>query len=119
MTIRRGVTSVPGKQPLTPELLGLIAERFKALAEPVRLQILDRLRVGEMTVSELVDDTGLGQANVSKHLQLLHGMGFVRRRKEGLFVYYALADKSVFQLCDAMCGRLDAEIKARRKLLTY
>lgn len=107
-----------GKQALTPELLVLIAERFKALAEPARLQILDRLRVGEMTVSELVDDTGLGQANVSKHLQLLHVVGFVRRRKEGLFVYYALADKSVFQLCDVMCGRLDAEIKARRKLLT-
>lgn len=107
------------KKALTPELLLLIAERFRALAEPARLQILDRLRTGETTVSELVDDTGLGQANVSKHLQLLHGMGFVRRRKEGLFVYYALADKSVFQLCDVMCGRLETEMKARQKLLAY
>jgi hypothetical protein len=54
---------------------------------------------------------------VSKHLQVLHNLGFVRRRKDGLFVYYVLADKSVFQLCDVMCGRLEAEMKARRKLL--
>lgn len=102
---------------MTSELLALVAERFKALAEPARLQILNALRGGEMTVGELVDETELGQANVSKHLQLLHSLGFVSRRKEGLFVHYALVDKSVFQLCDIMCGRLEAETKTRRKLL--
>ena len=106
-----------GKLALSPDVLVLIAERFKALAEPTRLQILNCLRSGELTVSELVEETELGQANVSKHLQLLHGMGFVSRRKDGLFVYYALADRSVFQLCDVMCGRLEAELKVRRKLL--
>ncbi len=103
--------------PLTPELLGVVAGRFKALGEPARLQMLDCLRDGERTVSELVDETGLGQANVSKHLQLLHTLGFVSRRKEGLFVYYALADRSVLKLCDIMCGRLEAESTARRRLL--
>ncbi len=102
---------------MTPEVLTLVAERFKALAEPARLRILNALRSSEMTVTELVDETGFGQANVSKHLQLLHAMHFVRRRKDGLFVYYAIADKGIFQLCDIMCGRLDAEMKARRKLL--
>lgn len=102
---------------LTPELLELLANRFKALAEPVRLSILSYLRSGEMSVGDLVEKTGLGQANVSKHLQLLNVMGFVRRRKEGLFVYYALADTSVFQLCDIMCGRLEAQAKARAKVL--
>lgn len=106
-----------GKLSLTPQVLELIAERFKALAEPARLQILTCLRAGELTVGELVEETGLGQANVSKHLQLLHGTGFVSRRKDGLYVYYALADKSVFQLCDLMCGRLEAEMKARHRLL--
>ena len=106
-----------GKLVLTPDVLVLIAERFKALAEPARLQILNCLRRGELTVTELVEETEFGQANVSKHLQLLHTLGFVSRRKDGLFVYYALADKSVFQLCDVMCGRLEAEMKARRKLL--
>jgi DNA-binding transcriptional ArsR family regulator len=70
-----------------------------------------------MSVNELVEATGLGQANVSKHLQLLHTHGFVSRRKEGLFVYYAIADKSVFKLCDIMCGRLEAHIESHRRRL--
>jgi ArsR family transcriptional regulator, arsenate/arsenite/antimonite-responsive transcriptional repressor len=108
---------VLSKLTLTPEVMALVADRFKALAEPARLQILSCLRAGEMAVSDLVNETGLGQANVSKHLQLLHTMGFVRRRKVGLFVYYALADKGIFQLCDTMCGRVEQEMKRRRKLL--
>jgi DNA-binding transcriptional ArsR family regulator len=103
--------------PLTPELLELIAERFKALAEPARLRILNALREGERSVSELMEITGLGQANISKHLQMLHSLGFVERRKEGLFVHYRLADESVFQLCDIICGRLAAEASARDRIL--
>lgn len=103
---------------MTPEVLELIAARFKALAEPARLQILQALRQGERSVTDLVDETGLGQANMSKHLQQLHVLGFVQRRKEGLFVYYALADKRVLKLCDLMCGRLESEMKARNRLLT-
>jgi DNA-binding transcriptional ArsR family regulator len=106
-----------GNLKLTPELVEIIAERFKALGEPARLQILDAMRGGEMTVTEVVDATGLGQANASKHLGLLHQLGFVTRRKEGLFVYYALADRDVFRLCDIMCGKLEAETSARRKVL--
>ena len=102
---------------LTPRVLELIAARFKGLAEPARLTILSALRAGELSVSDLVEATGLSQANVSKHLQVLNSLGFVKRRKGGLFVYYALADKSVFQLCDIMCGCLEAEVKAKRKLL--
>jgi len=105
------------RMPLTPEALELIAERFKVLAEPARLQILSCLRRHEVTVSEIVDETGLGQANVSKHLQLLHAAGFVTRRKEGLFVYYGLAGEDVFRLCDIMCGRLAAEAQSRRQVL--
>lgn len=104
--------------PLTSELLSLIAERFKALAEPARLNILNALREGEKTVSQLMEETSLGQANVSKHLQLLHGLGFVDRRKEGLFVHYRLADPAVFQLCDIMCGRLVEEARERNELFS-
>ena len=74
---------------LTPPVIEMISERFKALAEPARLQILSCLRRGEMTVTELVEETGLGQANVSKHLQSLFAAKFVDRRKDGLFTYYA------------------------------
>jgi DNA-binding transcriptional ArsR family regulator len=102
-----------GKFALTPDVMEMVAERFKALAEPARLRLLNCLQGGELTVNELVEETGLGQANVSKHLQLLHSLGFVTRRKEGLFVYYALADASVFKLCDIMCGRIQAQLSAR------
>jgi DNA-binding transcriptional ArsR family regulator len=102
---------------LTPDLLALIAERFKVLAEPARLEILNALRRRELSVSDIVEATGLGQANVSKHLQLLHAQGFVSRRKEGLYAYYALADERVFQLCEMMCDRLTTEATVRRRLL--
>lgn len=92
---------------LTDALFERVAARFKALGEPARLRILDALRGGELAVGDLVERTGLNQANLSKHLQLLYGLGFVVRRKAGLFVYYRLADHEVFQLCDIMCGRLD------------
>lgn len=101
------------------DLLAMVAERFKALAEPARLQLLQALRGGEQTVSELVEATGMSQANVSKHLQLLHAQGFVARRKEGLFAFYSLADDDVFRLCDIMCGRLDAEVASRRRTLSH
>ncbi|MFW5951876.1 MAG: ArsR/SmtB family transcription factor [Gemmatimonadota bacterium] len=102
---------------MTPELMELVAERFKALAEPARLQILQALRSGEQTVSELVERTGMGQANVSKHLQLLHALGFVDRRKEGLYVHYRLAGEDIFRMCDLMCGRIEEEAEERRQML--
>jgi DNA-binding transcriptional ArsR family regulator len=102
---------------MNSDLLRLVAERFKVLSEPARLEILNALRDGEMTVSELVDTTGLGQANLSKHLQMLLAHGFVLRRKDGLFAYYELADRDVFKLCDLMCGRLASETNARRKVV--
>jgi len=102
---------------LSPEMITLVARRFAALAEPARLHIMQALRGGERTVTELVEVTELGTANVSKHLQLLHGTGFVTRRKEGLYVYYGLAGEDVFTLCDIMCGRLQAETKSRQKVL--
>ena len=103
--------------PLSPAVLAIVAERFKALAEPARLQLLQCLRDGEATVSDLVRRSGLSQANVSKHLHLLLSLGFVARRKAGLFSYYRLADKDVFRLCDLMCGRIEREMKARERWL--
>ena len=102
---------------LTPEKIDLVAERFRALAEPARLHIMNALRDGELTVGDLVEATGFGTANVSKHLQLLHAAGFVTRRKEGLYVYYGLAGDDGFGLCDIMCGRLAAEAASRRRVL--
>lgn len=91
---------------MTAPTIRLVAERFKALGEPARLKILQALREGERNVSELGQDTGLNQANLSRHLQQLSATGLVTRRKEGLFVYCALADRNVLRMCELMCGRL-------------
>lgn len=93
-------------KPLGPDMLRAVAERFKVLAEPARLTVLNELRVGPRSVSELIDATGLNQANLSKHLQLLYAHGFVSRQRQGLFIIYRLADRRVFELCDMMCGQL-------------
>lgn len=102
---------------LSPALLALVAQRFQALGEPARLEILQALREGERTVTEVAAATGLRQANLSKHLQLLHRLGLVARRREGPYVRYRLADAAVVRLCDIMCGRVAAEARQRRRLL--
>jgi DNA-binding transcriptional ArsR family regulator len=104
-----------GRAAVQPELVGLVAERFKALAEPARLHLLYRLKSGERTVARRVAETGLTQANVSKHLQILYDKGFVARRKDGLFTVYRLAGRDVFKLCDVMCERLKAEAAVFRR----
>ena len=103
---------------LTPEVLELIAERFRVLAEPARLQLMNAMRDRELTVGELVDRTGLGQANASKHLQMLRAHGFVERRKEGLYVFYRIADPEVFQLCKVMCDHIERHSRARQELFS-
>jgi DNA-binding transcriptional ArsR family regulator len=103
---------------LSDAMLERLADRFKALAEPTRLCILQELRNGEQTVSELMEATGLQQANLSKHLQVLRTMNFVERRKEGLFVYYRIADSDVFALCDLVCDRIEREAVAAHRVAT-
>lgn len=101
---------------LTPQTVDLVADRFRTLGEPTRLRLLDQLRRGqERSVNELVDAIDAGQANVSKHLQILLAAGFVARRKEGTTVYYRLADPTVFQLCDLVCGRAEEVLDQRRR----
>jgi DNA-binding transcriptional ArsR family regulator len=74
------------------DLLELMAAKFQMLADATRLAILRTLMEGEKSVGQVVTETGRGQANVSKHLKLLADTGLVRRRKEGLQVYYRLDD---------------------------
>ena len=102
-------------KPLPLGALELVAARFRMLAEPMRLRLLNELRDGEKTVTTLVEATGAGQANVSKHLSLLADAGMVGRRKEGLNVYYFIADESLFELCDLVCGRLQKELAEKAR----
>jgi rhodanese-related sulfurtransferase len=74
----------------------------KALGNPHRLEVLELLAQGERHVESLAAETGLSIANASQHLQALRQAALVESRKEGLFVYYRLADPSVFALCAAI-----------------
>lgn len=103
---------------LPEQLLERVAQRFKILSEPVRLQLLNQLQVeGEMNVQELVDATGQRQANVSKHLGIMRREGLLDRRKEGLHVYYSLDDPSIQALCLLVCGQLRAEDRTREEII--
>jgi ArsR family transcriptional regulator len=78
----------------------------------VRLRILQTLQEDESSVGALVDELGLQQANVSKHLQQLHQAGVVERRRDGLQVFYRIADSSIFDLCDLVCGSLTEQLES-------
>jgi DNA-binding transcriptional ArsR family regulator len=96
--------------PLPLALVELIAQRFRVIGEPMRIRLLDHLRNGDATVGELCDALGAGQQNVSKHLSVLHQAGIVRREKRGNHAVYSIADPSVFELCEQVCGGLRRRI---------
>ena len=102
---------------LSRPVIERLAQRFRALGEPNRIAMLAALRTGARSVSQLTLETGLGQANVSKHLNVLHQHGYVSRRKEGLNVIYELSDNDVFRICDIVCGRLEREAQEWSGLL--
>lgn len=97
------------------ETLEAVAARFKVLAEPNRLRILNALRGDEKTVTELSEALGLGQANVSRHLALLRRHGMVARRKEGVRRPYRILDRGIFELCELVCARMEEELEERRR----
>jgi DNA-binding transcriptional ArsR family regulator len=95
--------------PIPDALAELIAERFRAIAEPQRIRILDRLRGGEQSVQEITDALGTSQQNASKHLSVLHRAGILTRTRDGNHVRYAISDATVFDLCESVCGGLQRQ----------
>lgn len=84
-----------------PELSHFTAEFFKALGHPLRIRIIDALREGEVTVTDLTDRLGVEQSTVSQQLAVLRKSNIVVGRKEGLNVYYSVADRTMFKLLEA------------------
>ena len=103
--------------PLPSDLAELIARRFRAIGEPMRIRLLDRLREDEATVTELAEWLDASQQNVSKHLSLLADVGIVGRRKAGNHVYYRIVDASVFALCDQVCGAVQQQLRTLNELV--
>jgi len=99
------------------EALSHVAEYFKVLSEISRLRILCTLKSGPKNVTEIVAAIHLGQANVSKHLKTLTQSGMVKRRPQGVSVYYEIADPSIFDICEIVCNRLSVNIEAQSQQL--
>jgi DNA-binding transcriptional ArsR family regulator len=114
---QRGPVPVNLPHPLPDDLAELVARRFRVIGEPMRIRLLDRLRDGEATVSELTEALGASQQNVSKHLAMLAEAGIVGRRRDGNHVYYRIVDESVFGLCDQVCGSLQRQLRALNELV--
>ena len=97
--------------------LAQISDYFKVLSEQSRLQVLCALKEGEKNVTELMEHTGLKQANVSKHLKILTQAGIVERQPEGVAVYYRIADPIIFDLCELVCQRFERQLEERSQQL--
>ena len=84
------------------QLYELHAAICQTLANPKRLEIIDRLRDGEIPVSELAEAMGISPANLSQHLAVMRQKGIVTTRREGLSVYYRLSNPKIIKACDLM-----------------
>jgi DNA-binding transcriptional ArsR family regulator len=89
-----------------PAIMSAVAEYFKVLSEVSRLQIVGCLKLGAMNVMEIAEVTGLGQANLSKHLKVLTQAGILTRQPKGTSAFYEIADPIIFELCELVCDRI-------------
>jgi DNA-binding transcriptional ArsR family regulator len=108
-----------GVSKLSPSALNLVSEFFKVLSESSRLQIVCCLRSGAKNVSQVVDMTGLNQANVSKHLKILTQAGIVSRQQQGVCAFYEISDGLVFDLCERVCNALSVQIQQQNEHLEH
>ena len=104
--------------PLPEALVELIAQRFRVIGEPMRIRLLDALRDGPMSINELTEALGATQQNVSKHIGVLAQAGIVGREKDGNRVRCFIADDSVFELCELVCGGLRQQVSELEQLLS-
>jgi len=101
---------------LQKRIYELHAEVCKTLANPKRLEILNHLRDSEMMVSQIVERVGAAKANISQHLSVMRQTGIVTTRREGINIYYRIANPKVIQACDLMREVLLEQLTEKEKL---
>ena len=77
------------------ELNNMHAEMCKVFTNPTRIEVLNLLRGGAMSVSELIEKTKLSQSNISQHLSIMKNKGIVQSRRDGKKIYYELTNKKI------------------------
>lgn len=95
----------------------LHANLCKMLANPTRLEIFENLREGERTVSELVSEIGVRQANLSQHLAELRKRKLVKSRREGANVYYRISHPKIIRACDLIREVVFEQLSEDRELM--
>ena len=93
-----------------------VAAYFSVLSEPTRLRIMHALCEQEKTVSQIVEELGATQTNISRHLNLMHRSGVLARRKEGKQVHYRAADQAMVEICRSVCNRIAARLDEKTPL---
>ena len=96
---------------MNPAQLQRASAMFSTLSETSRLQLLQALMEGPKTVTELVEETGMKQGNASKQLGILHAARLVTRQRKGNFVFYAIGEPIIYQLCQLVCDTLRDQVK--------
>lgn len=89
----------------------------KTLANPKRIEIINLLRSGEKSVTWLLKKTGLLKANLSQHLSVMRQRGIIKARKEGLTVYYQIANPKIVRACDLMRDVLFEQMEEKKEAL--
>ncbi len=93
------------------------ADFLKALAHPVRLQLIERLKRGEASVGRLVQELGVEQSSLSRHLGVLRELGVLEARQEKTTVYYNLHDHDIFKVLRPIAELLMKKLRRSEKLL--
>ncbi|MBA2475525.1 MAG: helix-turn-helix transcriptional regulator [Actinobacteria bacterium] len=93
----------PGARPISTEAAGDLAARFKALADPTRVAIVNRLAgTDEVCVCRLVEEFELSQPTISHHLRLLREAGLVTSERRGTWGFYRLVPEAIAGLRNAL-----------------
>src|SRR3989338_2227696 len=98
------------------ELYQLHAEMCKVFSNPIRLEILNLLRGGELTVSDLIKKTELTQVNISQHLSIMKSRGIVNSRRNGLNIYYKLSNPKIIKAFDIIREILSERLEKNKEL---
>ncbi len=98
------------------ELYKLKAELCKTFSDPKRLMIISELRGGEKSVGDLVEILQSPQAVVSRHLAVLRNRGVVKARRDGVCIYYSLANIRIIDACDIVHEVLLDQIAKNREI---
>src|SRR3990170_1846791 len=98
------------------EIYEIHASICQCLANPKRLEIINTLRENELSATEIAEKIGISNANASQHLAIMRNKGILRSRREGVCIYYSLANPKVITACDIMREVLFEHLNEKQSL---